>query len=78
LRTKDYRRQQVHNWGFSIIERRISGHEYFSRWENKDLDELDAFLRQPDTETRFAEEFVDVVQQAREGLELVEGVVNGV
>jgi hypothetical protein len=78
LRTKDYRRQQVHNWGFPIIERRVPGHEYFSRWESKDLSELDGFLRQPDAETRFAGEFVDAVQQAREDLALVEGVVNEV
>lgn len=78
-RTKDYRGQQVHDWGFPILDGRIPKREYLSRWirkSNKGLGELDAFLQEPNATSRIAEEFVAPVPQAEADLFFVERVLD--
>jgi hypothetical protein len=77
-RLQDYRHEQVHYWGFPVIGGKIPRREYFYLWRDKDLGELDAFLKHPGAEVRFATEFVDAVQQAEEDLKFVEIVTNRV
>jgi hypothetical protein len=77
-RTKDYRGQQVHDWGFPVIGQQIPRREHLSRWLGKGLGQLDAFLREPNAEQRVATEFVDALQQAAEDLDFVERVMNDV
>jgi hypothetical protein len=77
-RTKDYRGKQVHDWGFPIIGQKIPRREHLSQWENKYLGQLDTFLKQSDAAARYANEFVDAIQQAKDDLAFVEDVMNEV
>ncbi len=77
-RTKDYRGQQVHDWGVPVIGDKIPGRKHLKRWLGKGLRELDAFLKQPDAVKRIAGEFVDPIQQAEEDLMYVEQVLDDV
>ena len=77
-RTKDYRGQQVHHWGFPVIDHRIPRREHLGKWIGKGLGELDSFLKLPDGENRLGAEFVDAREQASADLGFVEHVVNNV
>jgi hypothetical protein len=54
-RTKDYRGQQVHDWGFPVIEGMIPRRPFFAKWlqrlQEKGLGALAIFLNENDYET---------------------------
>lgn len=77
-RTKDYRGQQVHDWGFPVINHRIPSRKALKHWTGKGLRDLDLFLKRPDAASRIAADFVDPVVQARDDLAAVEDVLNDV
>ena len=75
-RTKDYRGQQVHDWGFPCLDGKVPRREYMAAWEGKGLGALDTFLKGAASEDEISEHFVDAVEQARDDLEFVEKVIN--
>jgi hypothetical protein len=48
------------------------------KWSEKDLGELDRFLRQDELDKRIDEEFVDAVEQARDDLCFLETIINSI
>lgn len=79
-RTSDYRGQQVHDWGFPVIEGTIPRRPYFAEWlerlEEKGLGALASFFNEDDAFRKFETQFVDAIQQATEDLKFAEEVVD--
>lgn len=79
-RTRDYRGQQVHAWGFQVIDGKIPRREHLGKWTRKGrgLGWLDAFLKHPDADDRIVTEFFDPIEQASDDLQFVEQVIEDV
>ena len=75
---KDYRGQQVHDWGFPAIGRRVPRKGYLKEWQGKDLGELDRLLGNSDFKERIDREFVDAVSQSGDDLAFVEKIINDI
>jgi len=79
-RTSDYRGQQVHDWGFPVIEGTIPRRAYFGEWtkrlEEKGLGALASFFNEEDAFKKFETQFVDAVRQATEDLKFAEELVD--
>lgn len=81
-RTSDYRGQQVHDWGFPVLEGMIPARPYFAAWlkrlEDKGLGALAGFLNEENSWQKFESEFVDAIQQATEDLQFTEEIVDNI
>jgi hypothetical protein len=77
-----YRAQQVHDWGFPVLEGNIPGRPYFQEWverlKEKGLGALATFLNEKDSWEKFKREFVNAIDQARDDLRFAEETINDI